>query len=181
MLRETGSYAHTNPYRFSTKYTDADTDLVYYGYRYYNPSVARWPNRDPIGERGGMNLYGFVNNTPVNRFDPFGLYGFGHGIGGPLIDFCSAAKDKTCNSAVGANVLLQLRLNGIDGNDDAGGGNAFRHCLAACQSSKTCGEDSARRFWNGREDASTGAGRQDLANNGVGFGNAHKAVVGMLA
>jgi hypothetical protein len=144
-------------------------------FAFYNPQLGRWANRDPIGEKGGFNFYAFVNNTSVNRFDPFGLYGFGHGIGGPLIDFCQAAKDKTCNTAVGANVLLQLRLHGIDGNDDAGGGNAFRHCLASCQSSKTCGEDSAKRFWNGREDGSTPSGRQDLGNNGVGFGNASQS------
>ena len=108
---------------------------------FYNPSTGRWLNRDPIRERGGLNLYGFVGNSPVNRRDPLGLAfgdsGYpGSGIAGPIFNFCRAAKDKTCNSAVGANALLQLRLNGIDGNDDAGGGNAFRHCLAACQSSK---------------------------------------------
>ena len=54
VLRETGSYARTNPYRFSTKYTDADTDLVYYGYRYYNPSVGRWLSRDPTWESEGF-------------------------------------------------------------------------------------------------------------------------------
>jgi integrase/recombinase XerD len=31
-----------------------------YGYRYYNPTTGRWPSRDPIGEEGGLNLYGFV-------------------------------------------------------------------------------------------------------------------------
>jgi len=35
--------------------------------------VAYWPNRDPIGERGGLNLYGYVGNSPVNRTDRFGL------------------------------------------------------------------------------------------------------------
>ena len=75
VLRETGSYAKTNPYRFSTKYTDADTDLVYYGYRYYNPSVGRWPNRDPIGEAGGVNLYEVRWKQPnqTHRFSWAGL------------------------------------------------------------------------------------------------------------
>lgn len=32
-----------------------------------------WPNRDPLGERGGLNLYDYVGNNPINRFDRFGL------------------------------------------------------------------------------------------------------------
>ena len=43
--------------RFSTKYYDAETDLYYYGYRYYSPSLGRWISRDPIEEEGGVNLY----------------------------------------------------------------------------------------------------------------------------
>jgi len=35
--------------------------------------MGRWPNRDPIGEEGGANLYGFVENNGINSFDPFGL------------------------------------------------------------------------------------------------------------
>ncbi|HQK02448.1 MAG TPA: RHS repeat-associated core domain-containing protein [Verrucomicrobiota bacterium] len=72
-LRATGPMAKANPFRFSTKYQDDESDLIYYGYRYYNPSTGRWPNRDPIGERGGMNLYGFVGNSPLNRVDRLGL------------------------------------------------------------------------------------------------------------
>jgi RHS repeat-associated protein len=43
------------------------------GYRYYNPSTGRWLSRDPIGEAGGISLYGFVDNDPINNDDPFGL------------------------------------------------------------------------------------------------------------
>lgn len=72
-LRATGPAA-ANPFRFSTKYTDAETDLLYYGLRYYNPSTGRWPSRDPIGERGGVNLYGMVGNDAVDHWDKLGLY-----------------------------------------------------------------------------------------------------------
>jgi RHS repeat-associated protein len=61
------------PYRFSTKPYDDNTGLYYYGYRFYRPSIGRWISRDPIRERGGLNLYGFVQNNPVNRLDPLGL------------------------------------------------------------------------------------------------------------
>ena len=63
----------SNPFRFSTKYLDSETGLYYYGYRYYDPSTGRWLNKDPIEERGGVNLYGFVGNDGVNRLDYLGL------------------------------------------------------------------------------------------------------------
>ncbi|MFC1461218.1 RHS repeat domain-containing protein [Verrucomicrobiota bacterium] len=69
----TGPMAEENPYRFSTKYTDDESGLLYYGYRYYSPSLGRWPSRDPIGEKGGMNLYMFVYNSPMTFVDSVGL------------------------------------------------------------------------------------------------------------
>ena len=59
--------------RFSTKYQDEATGLYYYGYRFYDPAMMRFISRDPIGERGGLNLYGFAGNDPVNRWDRLGL------------------------------------------------------------------------------------------------------------
>lgn len=60
-------------YGFSTKPLDAETGLHYYGYRYYDARNGRWINRDPIGENGGLNLYGFVGNDGVNWLDVLGL------------------------------------------------------------------------------------------------------------
>ncbi len=62
-----------NPFRHATKFTDLESGLVYYGLRYYSPSLGRFINRDPIGEQGGVNLYAFVGNDPVNRWDYLGL------------------------------------------------------------------------------------------------------------
>jgi RHS repeat-associated protein len=72
-LRSEGSYAKENPFRFSTKVTDDETGLVYYGRRYYSPSQGRFLGRDPIEESGGLNLYGFVGNNPINRWDLLGM------------------------------------------------------------------------------------------------------------
>lgn len=71
--RSTGTYAATNPFRFSTKYTDTETSLVYYGRRFYDPKLGRFVGRDPIGEEGGLNLYGFVGNNPITRWDYLGM------------------------------------------------------------------------------------------------------------
>ena len=73
LMSKTGTV--DQPYIFSTKEYDPETGLSYYGYRFYSPSVGRWITRDPLGETGGLNLYGFVGNNPVNRIDPLGLFG----------------------------------------------------------------------------------------------------------
>jgi len=44
------------------------------GFRYYNPTLGRWINRDPIEEQGGDNLFTFVINTPINAADPSGEF-----------------------------------------------------------------------------------------------------------
>jgi RHS repeat-associated protein len=71
----TGAYAATNPFCFSSEYYDSITGLVYYNYRYYSPTLGRWLSRDPIEEEGGWNLYGMVNNNPIDYWDELG-----HGV-----------------------------------------------------------------------------------------------------
>jgi hypothetical protein len=44
---------------------------------FYNPSAGRWLSRDPIEERGGLNLYSFVGNMPLDHADAVGLQTFG--------------------------------------------------------------------------------------------------------
>jgi RHS repeat-associated protein len=52
VIRATGPMAKANPFRFSTKFQDDESDLVYYGYRYLNTGTGRWVSRDPINEVG---------------------------------------------------------------------------------------------------------------------------------
>ena len=73
LLRCSGTYAQTNPFRFSTKYIDDETGLVYYGARYYAPTLGRFVNQDPIEEAGGLNLYGFCENDALNTVDVLGF------------------------------------------------------------------------------------------------------------
>ncbi|HUF63063.1 MAG TPA: RHS repeat-associated core domain-containing protein [Verrucomicrobiales bacterium] len=53
-LRRSGSHAENNSWRFSTKWTDRESGLSYYGYRYYDPVRGKWLNKDPIGKEGGV-------------------------------------------------------------------------------------------------------------------------------
>lgn len=74
LLRSDGDYTVANPFRFSTKYTDLETKLIYYGHRYYSSELGRFINRDPIQEQGGLNLYGFCGNDGVNHWDYLGQW-----------------------------------------------------------------------------------------------------------
>src|SRR5699024_9180942 len=95
-----------NPFGFSTKYRDEETELYYYGYKYYTPSMGWFLNRDPIEEQGGLNLYGFVTNDPVSAWDYLGLdiqwnVGFGgynsqEKVVGQQIEFLYLDEDKDC-------------------------------------------------------------------------------------
>ena len=69
LIRATGPISKVNPFGWSDKTTDPETGLVYYGYRYYNPSTGRWLSRDPIEEKGGVNLYEAMLNSAPNDFD----------------------------------------------------------------------------------------------------------------
>lgn len=62
------------PFRYSTKFTDDETGLVWYGYRYFAPGLGRWISRDPIGEADGNNQLTFVHNSPLQNTDPNGLW-----------------------------------------------------------------------------------------------------------
>ena len=72
VVAQSGTYADENPFRFSTKYWDDETGLGYWGYRYYSPRLGRWVSRDPIAEKGGLNLYQYARNQPPSIIDSLG-------------------------------------------------------------------------------------------------------------
>ncbi|WP_217699037.1 RHS repeat-associated core domain-containing protein [Prosthecobacter debontii] len=99
------------PFAFSTKYEDAESGLLYYGYRYYAPEMQRWLSRDPIGEEGGINLYGMVGNDMVNQWDYLGLSNFRPGQLNPFSDaivVALAAKFAESGDDLGAKGILHF-------------------------------------------------------------------------
>jgi RHS repeat-associated protein len=62
-----------NNFRFAGQYFDKETGLHYNYHRYYDPKNGRYLRPDPIGLKGGMNLFTHVQNNPINQFDYYGL------------------------------------------------------------------------------------------------------------
>jgi len=52
-----------------------DTGFVQFLHRWYDAQTGKWLSRDPIGVEGGVNLYSYTENNPVNRVDVMGLCG----------------------------------------------------------------------------------------------------------
>ena len=59
-----GVYASENAWRFSTKQFDNETGWGYWGRRYYDPKKGRWGSRDPLEERGDLDLYRYARGNP---------------------------------------------------------------------------------------------------------------------
>jgi RHS repeat-associated protein len=72
-LAMSGPLRDFNKYRFSSKEWNENSGLYYYLYRFYEPGLQRWPNRDPLRELGGINLYDFARNDPISYSDRQGL------------------------------------------------------------------------------------------------------------
>ena len=60
-------------FQFTGDYFHKASGLNLTLYRAYDPVNSRWLSRDPMGEYGGLNLYGYVRDNPVNMRDPLGL------------------------------------------------------------------------------------------------------------
>jgi len=92
----TGDTTAGSAYQFTGRRIDnasGDTSLYYHRNRMYSPTIGRFLSADPIGTGGGLNIYAYVGNDPLNNTDPFGLYYDSNGI--ETIDV-TAQRDNPC-------------------------------------------------------------------------------------
>jgi RHS repeat-associated protein len=109
-LSLSGPLAYANLYRFSSKETHQNSGLVYYLYRYYDPNLQRWVNRDPLYDLGfnaiqlmhrprgliDVSPYRFVSNDPIEGYDINGLLNSGQ---------CTLAAEAAATIAAGIAAL----------------------------------------------------------------------------
>jgi RHS repeat-associated protein len=114
ILNETGVTSTSFLYSgFWGVQTDSN-GLYFHRARYYHPTLRRWLNRDPIGLRGGLNLYGYVGNDPMDYIDPNGK-GFAGAIIDGLIGAGSAYIGSRAQGASTKVALEQAVLGGLLG------------------------------------------------------------------
>jgi RHS repeat-associated protein len=144
----------------------------YYRARYYDPKIGRFISEDPIGFRGGINFYAYVENNPTNWIDPWGR-------------LRNPPSNRVPGSGLGpppniGEVSSQMAADFVGRPPGIPGGlrdkeDALRHCLASCWYTMVFGSAAATALGNILESKSMAAGTQttgditmDLTNNAVG-------------
>jgi RHS repeat-associated protein len=87
------------PERGYTRHFHHASGLVLTLFRVYDADLGRWLSEDPIHERGGMNLYGYVANDPVNSWDPYGLIRYGLAARDSVVEDQNAFKARATKGA----------------------------------------------------------------------------------
>lgn len=123
-----GLGAFTYRPRFPGQLYDPETGLNYNTHRHYEPDTGTYTQSDPIGLRGGMNTYTYVNGNPVNAVDPFGLVnvlpnrfdpdGFAGGGGGLGGGSAGGGLGGLGAAGIGAGIGAAVG-NAISGSGDA--------------------------------------------------------------
>jgi RHS repeat-associated protein len=72
-IEQQGHLNVVQPYAYTSREFDLETELYYYRARFYDVLTGRFLQEDPIGISGGLNVYTYVNDNPVGAIDPFGL------------------------------------------------------------------------------------------------------------
>jgi RHS repeat-associated protein len=124
VIGTSGPFVASNIYRFSSKMSILFG--IYYGYRWYDPYAQRWMNRDPLYDLGSdllgrrrqhseqSNLYLFVDNDPISKFDSYGL------LLGTLLDgiqnfACPHLSGSSCSLCCALAFQAALVADGLEG------------------------------------------------------------------
>lgn len=101
------------PWLFATKEYDPETNLIYFGHRYYDPTIQRWLSKDPLLQKED-NLYTYCFNNPLRYIDPDGRFT----IVIPLIDFTLGVLGKAIVKGLCIGGAVWLGTKGVQKTDE---------------------------------------------------------------
>jgi len=145
---------------------------------FYNPTSGRWLNRDPIEEKGGINLCAFVWNDPVRRVDRLGLDA---GTVAKINCVCECGPFKCRKAAQLADEALKEAQKRFPSGLHNGPGDAFRHCYWSCQMARAIGQHCAEYIaWDHENEGDRNGQppeerKMDESNNASGRGFASQS------
>ncbi|HHR0173325.1 TPA: RHS repeat-associated core domain-containing protein, partial [Escherichia coli] len=154
---------------------DEESGLYYNRHRHYDPLQGRYITPDPIGLRGGWNMYQYPLN-PIQVIDPMGLDAIENMTSGGLIYAVSGVPGLiAANSITNSAYQFGYDMDAIVGGAHNGAADAMRHCYLMCRMTKTFGSTIADVIGKNHEAAGDRQGQpakeriMDLKNNTVGI------------
>ncbi|WP_407345590.1 RHS repeat-associated core domain-containing protein [Escherichia coli] len=174
-LNEENPHHLHQPYRLPGQQHDEESGLYYNRHRHYDPLQGRYITPDPIGLRGGWNMYQYPLN-PIQVIDPMGLDAIENMTSGGLIYAVSGVPGLiAANSITNSAYQFGYDMDAIVGGAHNGAADAMRHCYLMCRMTKTFGSTIADVISNNHEAAGDRQGQpakeriMDLKNNTVGI------------
>ncbi|EPD9029304.1 RHS element core protein, partial [Escherichia coli] len=174
-LNEENPHHLHQPYRLPGQQYDKESGLYYNRHRYYDPLQGRYITPDPIGLRGGWNMYQYPLN-PIQVIDPMGLDAIENMTSGGLIYAVSGVPGLiAANSITNSAYQFGYDMDAIVGGAHNGAADAMRHCYLMCRMTKTFGSTIADVIGKNHEAAGNRQGQpakeriMDLKNNTVGI------------
>ncbi len=174
-LNEENPHHLHQPYRLPGQQHDEESGLYYNRHRHYDPLQGRYITPDPIGLRGGWNMYQYPLN-PIQVIDPMGLDAIENMTSGGLIYAVSGVPGLiAANSITNSAYQFGYDMDAIVGGAHNGAADAMRHCYLMCRMTKTFGSTIADVIGKNHEAAGDRQGQpakeriMDLKNNTVGI------------
>jgi RHS repeat-associated protein len=158
--------------RFPGQLVDVESGSHYNGFRQYDPALGRYSSVDPIGQLGGLNVFSYAIENPINHTDPSGKDSqeMRDAIRGAGIR--DAYRAGTSLASEASDTANRSQLPGAHNGPE----DAFRHCVWQCLITKASGAADASTVGYAHERAGgrktpaqpQGEAIMDLKNNAVG-------------